>query len=75
VTDLLTLSQVVLAIQLPLAMVPLLLFAGSQRLMGEGRIGGFLFATGWGSCLIITGLDIYGLPSAFHDAISVFTGS
>src|ERR1700722_3948832 len=42
VTDLLTLSQVVLAIQLPLAMVPLLLFAGSKKLMGEGRIGGLL---------------------------------
>ncbi len=75
VTDLLTLSQVVLAIQLPLAMVPLLLFAGSKKLMGEGRIGGLLLGAGWCSCLIITGLDIYGLPSAFHDAISVFAGS
>ena len=34
VTDLLTLSQVVLAVQLPLAMFPLLLFAGSRKLMG-----------------------------------------
>jgi manganese transport protein len=75
VTDLLTLSQVVLAIQLPLAMVPLLLFAGSKKLMGEGRVGGLLLGAGWCSCLIITGLDIYGLPSAFHDAISVFAGS
>src|SRR5665213_2777174 len=33
VTDLLTLSQVVLAIQLPLAMIPLLCFAGSSRCM------------------------------------------
>ena len=46
VTDLLTLSQVVLAIQLPLAMFPLLFFAGSKRRMGDGRIGGFLLATG-----------------------------
>ncbi len=75
VTDLLTLSQVVLAIQLPLAMVPLLLFARSKKLMGEGRVGGLLLGAGWCSCLIITGLDIYGLPSAFHDAISVFAGS
>ena len=74
ITDLLTLSQVVLAIQLPLAMVPLLLFAGSRRRMGDGRIGGFLLATGWASCLVITALDVYGLPDAMHDAVSVFTG-
>jgi manganese transport protein len=74
ITDLLTLSQVVLAIQLPLAMIPLLLFAGSKRLMGEGRVGGALLAAGWSSCIVITALDIYGLPGAFHDAISVFSG-
>jgi manganese transport protein len=74
ITDLLTLSQVVLAIQLPLAMVPLLVFAGSGRWMGTGRIGGALLAAGWASCLLITALDIYGLPGAMHDAILVFTG-
>jgi manganese transport protein len=74
VTDLLTLSQVVLAIQLPLAMVPLLLFAGSRRRMGEGRIGPFLLAAGWTSCIVITALDLYNLPGAMHDAVSVFTG-
>lgn len=73
VTDLLTLSQVVLAIQLPLAMVPLLCFAGSRRRMGDGKIGVFLLTSGWASCLAITALDIYGLPGAIHDAISVFT--
>jgi manganese transport protein len=74
ITDLLTLSQVVLAIQLPLAMFPLMAFAGSERRMGGGRIGGFLLVTGWASCLAITALDIYGLPDAMHDAVSVFTG-
>jgi manganese transport protein len=74
VTDLLTLSQVVLAIQLPLAMIPLLAFAGSKRYMGDGRIGPFLLVTGWASCLIITGLDFYSLPGALHDAVRVFTG-
>jgi manganese transport protein len=73
VTDLLTLSQVVLAIQLPLAMLPLMLFAGSRRKMGELRIGWFLLGAGWTSCVLITALDIYGLPSAFHDAVRVFT--
>lgn len=74
VTDLLTLSQVVLAIQLPLAMFPLMAFAASKRRMGEQRIGWLLMTTGWASCLMITALDIYGLPDAMHDAISVFTG-
>ena len=74
VTDLLTLSQVVLAIQLPLAMFPLMAFAASKRRMGDQRIGWFLLTTGWASCLMITALDIYGLPDAFHDAIGVFTG-
>lgn len=74
VTDLLTLSQVVLAIQLPLAMFPLLAFAASQRRMGGQRVGGWLLIAGWASCLMITALDIYGLPGAVHDAISVFTG-
>jgi manganese transport protein len=74
ITDLLTLSQVVLAIQLPFAMVPLLVFAGSRRRMGEGRIGGFLMAAGWASCAAITVLDLYGLPGALHDAVLVFAG-
>jgi manganese transport protein len=75
VTDLLTLSQVVLALQLPLAMVPLLCFAGSRRFMGDAKIGAFLLTAGWASCLVITVLDIYGLPGAMHDAVSVFTGN
>jgi manganese transport protein len=74
-TELLTLSQVVLAIQLPLAMVPLLCFAGSRKYMGDGRIGPFLLYAGWASCILITSLDIFGLPDAFHDAIAIFRGA
>ena len=72
INDLLNLSQVVLAIQLPLAMVPLLCFAGSRKLMGSYRNGRFLAIAGWTSCLLITALDIYGLPGAIHDATAVF---
>jgi manganese transport protein len=75
VTDLLTLSQVVLAIQLPFAMFPLMTFAGSKRRMGAQRIGPLLFATGWACCLMITALDIYGLPDALRGAVAVFTGN
>jgi manganese transport protein len=72
VNDLLNLSQVVLAIQLPLAMVPLLWFTTSRKLMGSFRNGRFLAIAGWASCLLITALDIYGLPGAIHDAMAVF---
>jgi manganese transport protein len=72
INDLLNLSQVVLAIQLPLAMFPLLCFAGSRKLMGPYRNGRFLAIAGWTSCLLITALDIYGLPGALHDAMAVF---
>jgi len=72
VNDLLNLSQVVLAIQLPLAMVPLLWFTSSRKLMGSYCNGRFLAVAGWTSCLLITALDIYGLPGAIHDAIAVF---
>ncbi len=73
VNDLLNLSQVVLAIQLPLAMFPLLWLTGSRKLMGRYRNGSFLTIAGWASCLLITALDIYGLPGAIHDAMAVFT--
>ena len=72
VNDLLNLSQVVLAIQLPLAMFPLLWFTGSRKLMGPYCNGRFLAIAGWTSCLLITALDIYGLPGAIHDAMAVF---
>jgi len=72
VNDLLNLSQVVLAIQLPLAMFPLLWFTSSKSIMGKHRNGWFLMGTGWTSAILITALDIYGLPDAIHDAAAVF---
>jgi manganese transport protein len=75
VTDLLVLSQVVLALQLPLAMFPLLHFTGSRKWMGEHRNGWFLLLAGWGSCLLITALDIYGLPELLEKTWNVIAGS
>jgi manganese transport protein len=74
VTDLLVLSQVVLALQLPLAMFPLLHFTSSRKFMGPYRNGWFLLTFGWMSCLLITALDIYGLPDAIEKAWKVVTG-
>ena len=74
VNDLLTLSQVVLAMQLPLAMIPLLYFTSRQKYMGKYANGWFLLVAGWASCLIITALDVYGLPGSLKEAWQVVTG-
>jgi manganese transport protein len=74
VTDLLNLSQVVLALQLPLAMLPLLHFTSSTRRMGLWKNGWLLLIAGWGSAALITAMDIYGLPDALRQAKAVFTG-
>jgi manganese transport protein len=74
VNDLLTLSQVVLALQLPLAMFPLLHFTSSRKRMGVLKNGWFLMVAGWGSALLITGMDIWGLPDSFKSAWHVIAG-
>jgi manganese transport protein len=74
VNDLLTLSQVVLALQLPFAMFPLLQFTSSRERMGAWKNGWFLLIAGWGSALLITALDIYGLPDSLRTAWQVIIG-
>ena len=73
VNDLLTLSQVVLALQLPFAMFPLLHFTSSRKRMGGWRNGRVLLIGGWGSALVITGLDLWGLPDSLKVAWHVLT--
>ena len=74
VNDLLTLSQVVLALQLPFAMFPLLHFSSSRRKMGAWKIGWFLLIAGWGSAILITVMDVCGLPDSFKSAWHVIVG-
>jgi len=74
VTDLLVLSQVVLALQLPFAMIPLLHFTSFKKWMGSHRNGWFLLVTGWTTCLLITALVLYGLPESIRSAWSVIIG-
>ncbi|HEV3456187.1 MAG TPA: Nramp family divalent metal transporter [Thermoanaerobaculia bacterium] len=74
VTDLLTLSQVVLALQLPFAMFPLLWFTSSRRRMGTWKTGWLLAGAGWGSALLITAMDVLGLPDSVRTAWHVVTG-
>jgi manganese transport protein len=74
VTELVNLSQVVLCLELPFAMFPLLHFTSSRQRMGEWRNGWFLLITGWGSAILITAMDIYTLPDALHEAWAVIVG-
>jgi len=74
VTDLLTLSQVVLALQLPFAMFPLLHFTSSRKRMGAWRNGGFLMAAGWASAILIAAMDVWGLPASLRAAWDVIVG-
>jgi len=74
VTDLLILSQVVLALQLPFAMFPLLQFTTSRRRMGEWRNGWFLLIAGWASAILITAIDVYGLPESLRASWQIVTG-
>jgi len=74
VNDLIVLSQVVLALQLPFAMFPLLHIASSRKRMGKWRLGWLLLIAGWGSALTITAFDFYGLPDAMKQAWQVIKG-
>jgi manganese transport protein len=74
VTDLLTLSQVVLALQLPFAMFPLLHFTSSKTRMGEWKNGWALLIAGWASAILITLMDVYGLPDSIKTAWHVIHG-
>ncbi len=74
VNDLLMLSQVILALQLPFAMFPLLHLTSSRKRMGKWKNGWFLLIAGWGSALLITAMDFFGLPESIHAAWRVITG-
>jgi manganese transport protein len=74
VTDLLLLSQVVLALQLPFAMFPLLHFTCSRRRMGAWKNGWFLAVAGGTSAVLITIMDVCGLPESIKAAWQVIVG-
>src|SRR3954469_13531807 len=75
VNDLLTLSQVVLALQLPFAMFPLLHFTSSRMRMGKWKNGRVLLVAGWASAILITFMDIYGLPDSIKTAWHLISGT
>jgi manganese transport protein len=74
VTSLLVLSQMILGFQLPLAMFPLMYFTGSRRYLGKFALGWFLFITGWTATVLITALDLWGLPEIIPEAWKAIAG-
>ena len=74
VTELINLSQVVLALQLPFAMFPLLHFTSSKKRMGKWSNGWLLLSAGGTSAILITAMDVFSLPSALKETWKVMTG-
>ena len=74
VTDLLVLSQVVLAMQLPLAMFPLLHFTSSRKRMGQYRQRLVPAGRRLDVGVLITALDFYGLPDSLARAWEIIIG-
>jgi manganese transport protein len=61
----LILSQVVLSIQLPLTIIPLLVLARRRTVMGEDRMGTLAVVTGWLVAALIIGLNVFLLYQTF----------
>jgi manganese transport protein len=57
--SLLILSQVVLSLQLPFAVIPLIRFTGSQQLLGELKNSSWVSALAWLAVVFIVGLNLW----------------
>ena len=68
---LIVLSQVILSMQLPFAIFPLVQFTSSRKLMGPFAIKTWVKALAWPVCLIITALNVYLL---YQTAVGFFGG-
>jgi manganese transport protein len=63
---LLIFSQVVLSMQLSFAVVPLVMFTGDRRLMGEFVNPPWLKALAWFTAAVIAGLNAWLLVQMLH---------
>ena len=62
---LIVLSQVILSLQLPFAIFPLVQFTSSRRMMGPFAIKPWIKALAWPVCIIIAALNVYLLYQTF----------
>jgi len=63
---LLILSQVVLSLQLPFAVIPLIAFTGSRKIMGDLAIGVWLKIVAWAVAALLVSLNSWLLWEIFH---------
>ena len=70
VNDLLNISQIILGLQLPFAMIPLMYFTSRKKTMGKFANGPFLKITGWTAVTLITSLDLYLLYGMLTDKLT-----
>jgi manganese transport protein len=56
--ELLVLSQIILSMQLPFAMVPLVMFVGSRSLMGPLAMSRGMAVIAWGTTALVIGLNL-----------------
>jgi Mn2+/Fe2+ NRAMP family transporter len=55
-------------------MFPLLHFVSSSERMGKFKPGAILLTAGWTSAILITALDLYGLPESIKEAYHILSG-
>jgi len=55
-------------------MFPLLHFTSSKLRMGKWKNGLVLLAAGWASAILITAMDVYGLPDSLKTAWQLIGG-
>ena len=65
--QLLLLSQVILSLQLPFAIIPLLQFTNDPRRMGEFTSGWKIRATGWVTAVVVLGLNVWLAGQSISD--------
>jgi manganese transport protein len=75
ITDLINLSQVVLCIVLPFAMIPMMHLACSRKVMGEWANGRLMAFLGWLCVALITALDLYSLPDSVRELWRIVSGA
>jgi manganese transport protein len=56
--ELLVLSQVILSLQLPFAVIPLMLFVGDKKLMGDFRPPAWMIVLGWASAALVVTINV-----------------
>ncbi|MFC6170569.1 Nramp family divalent metal transporter [Loigolactobacillus jiayinensis] len=65
IENLLTLSQVFLSVALPFAVIPLVIFTSSKKLMGEFANKAWVKYSAWLSTIVLVGLNIYMILQSF----------